>query len=305
MRKRQRRTANVPETGRHPVRYQRPHHRAGLPRLRPKQTRGWYLIGSGYTGPDYRKYKDHVQPVIDTLDQIHQYGHSRYDVFTDWLDLMLYSLQRRDDPYLDIVNQYDEDRPHGERAPDLYSKAFGQLQQGMAAKIADLLGVIYKTMGHDSDAFGQYFTPHNVSEMKAEMVLGSADDEDVDSVADPACGSGRLLVSAAKRQPDALYYGADKDGTCARMTALNLLFFNVDGYAVHADSLTQDHYAGWQTRQTPFGGAIRELDVDDIPRPTFEQQAATEDDDLDEQARAAVTDIDLNPTQATFDDYRQ
>jgi type I restriction-modification system DNA methylase subunit len=227
-------------------------------------------------------------------------------VFTDWLDLMLYSLQGRDDPYMEIVDQYDADRPKGDRAPDLYARAFGQLQQGMSETQADLLGVIYETMGHETDAFGQYFTPHNVSEMKAELVLGADDtdkDGDVDSIADPACGSGRLLVSAAKRQPAALYYGADKDGTCARMTALNLCFFNVDGYAVHADSLAQDYYAGWQTWSTPLGGDIRELAVDDIPRPTFttsdDEQAATSDTDA-----ATDVDLDLDGGQTTFDDYQ-
>lgn len=196
-------------------------------------------------------------------------GHTRYNVFTDWLDLMLYSLQRDDENYLEIIGSYTDTDPAG-----LYAEAFSHLQTGLAQTDADLLGVIYEELGMDTDSFGQYFTPHNICDMKAEMVTSiDEDQEEPYTVADPACGSGRLLLHAAKKIPadvDTLFYGQDKDATCAKMTALNMVFFNMDGYAVHGDSLTMEKYRGWKTRGSPMGGEIRELEEDEFPEIDYE-----------------------------------
>ena len=109
------------------------------------------------------------------------------------------------------------------------------------------------------------------------------------TIVDPACGSGRLLVEAAKRQPDAVYVGVDKDVTCVKMTALNLCLFNVDGYAVHGDSLTQEYHGAWQTTYSPLGGSVRELDEAAVP--DFEISGAD----------TADTQVDIQ--QASFEDF--
>ena len=208
------------------------------------------------------------------MEKIEQYGHSRYDIFNDWVDLMLYSLQGHNENYLGVVEKYDNDQPDGQRPADLYSQAFGDLQRGLAETDADLLGVVYEELGMDSDAFGQYFTPGNICDAKAEMVIDvDADREAPYTIADPASGSGRLLLYAAKKIPDgvdAVFYGQDKDSTCAKMTALNLCFFNLDGYAVHGDSLTMEQHSVWRTRGTPLGGGIWELNETEFPDIVYE-----------------------------------
>lgn len=193
---------------------------------------------------------------------------------------MLYALQQRDDPYLEIVNRYDNTQPRGERPIDYYTEAFGELRAGMQQTAADLLGVVYETYGLSSDSFGQYFTPHNVSEMMAEMQLDDLDGEQVRqrreagdpvTVKDPACGSGRLLVMAAKEYPGAVYYGVDKSETCAKMTALNLCLFNADGFVIHGDGLTMDAYQTWATQRSALGGQVEEVDVDPFAEECSEQ----------------------------------
>nr|WP_170097815.1 hypothetical protein [Haloarcula argentinensis] len=47
-----------------------------------------------------------VNEIVETLEQIRQRGHSTHTVFRDWVNLMLFALQRRDDPYLEIVDDY-------------------------------------------------------------------------------------------------------------------------------------------------------------------------------------------------------
>jgi hypothetical protein len=164
----------------------------------------------------------------------------------------------------------------------------------------DLLGVVYEEMGHSSDAFGQHFTPHNLCDAKAEMILSDVD-EDRDepyTVQDPASGSGRLLISAAKKLPDdvdAEFYGVDKDSTCAKMTALNLTFFNMDGYAVQGDSLKMDYRRVWQTQGSALGGELVELEQDEWDNP-YEQKAS----DVDETSETA--EVDLVPDSEDVDE---
>jgi len=207
-----------------------------------------------------------VDEIIKTLAQIRQRGHSAHTVFRDWVNLMLYALQRRDEPYLEIVDDYrergDMDHPDGQRSVDLFSKAFGQVQERMAATDADVLGAVYEEYGMSSDAFGQHFTPHSVCETMVEIagVVDENDTDDRQTVLDPACGSGRMLLTAGRNQPDALFVGQDKDPLCARMTALNCCFLNLDAYIVQGDSLTVEFQRAWETSYSPIGGSVRELD---------------------------------------------
>jgi len=208
---------------------------------------------------------------------------------------MLYSLEGDDENYLSVVDNYDNDKPDGQRPADLYAEAFGELQRGLAETDADLLGVVYEELGMDSDAFGQYFTPHNVCDAKAEMVIDvDADRDEPYTIADPASGSGRLLLYAARNIPDgmdAVFYGQDKDSTCAKMTALNLCFFNLDGYAVHGDSLTMEKHRVWQTRGTPLGGEIQELAESEFPNIDCEAMRAEENEE--QTAGNAGNEVDL------------
>lgn len=115
---------------------------------------------------------------------------------------MLYALQRRDGPYLEIVDEYSEscdmDHPRGERTIDLLANAFGQLQKQVSETNSDVLGALYEEYSMNSDNFGQHFTPHSVCEAMVE-ITHTVDDQPRDDgtqqvVTDPACGSGRKLL---------------------------------------------------------------------------------------------------------------
>ena len=251
-------------------------------------------------------YEEQVDPIIGTLEEIQSRGHSYWTVYTDWLDLMMYALQGDDDSYLEVVERYDNDRPQGEREIDLYSQAFGQLQQGMAATNVDLLGEVYEQMAMTSDAFGQYFTPQHVCDAIAAMTMTFEDTSkytrtNPPTIADPACGSGRLLVYAAKNAPEdvprVVYYGKDKDVTCAKMTALNMCLFNMSGYAVHGDSLKVERRRVWATQSTALGGEIRELAEDEFTE-------ADENDNEDQQQREERANA-VNLREATLTEFQQ
>ncbi|QSG11879.1 Type I restriction-modification system methyltransferase subunit [Halapricum desulfuricans] len=99
-------------------------------------------------------------------------------------------------------------------------------------------------------------------------------EEDTYTVADPASGSGRLLISVARTIPtevDTMFYAQDKDLICAKMTALNMYLFGLDGYAVHGDSLKNEKNRVWQIDSTAFFGEIRELDDSEFSRTDSER----------------------------------
>jgi type I restriction-modification system DNA methylase subunit len=151
--------------------------------------------------------------------------------------------------------------------------------------------------------------------MKASMVIGEDPDQDREepySVMDPAAGSGRLLISAAKQLPEGTqgeFYAVDKDSTCAKMAALNLCFFNMTGYVVHGDSLTQDYHTVWATEGSALGGSVYELDDDQWTNPYNQEvsEEPTEDvvdeeeiqEDIEENQRADTPDIDFDEVRET------
>lgn len=197
----------------------------------------------------------HQKAIWKPLEAITARGYQPYDVFSDWLDLMTYALQRRDPEYLKIIRRYPNDREIGHREADYYAQAFGALTAALQTGFQDYLGMIYEehiSTGHLS----QIFTPESLSQAIAEM---SIDRQDTPfTVCDPACGSGRLLIEAVKQGPVKYACGIDLDARCAKMTALNLLFMNINAVVVCGNTLTDDMYTAYEITRTEHGGLIRE-----------------------------------------------
>ena len=227
---------------------------------------------------------DHVADVLAPLETITGYGFGRYDVFRDWVRLMLAGLQRDDETYLGILSGYDREREYktGQRPADLFAQAFAELMVAMKATNQDVLGDAYETFGMQNEAFGQHFTPHNIADMMAEMQtpVDECDPEPPVTIADPACGSGRMLIYAARREDvHTISFGQDKDLLCVQMAALNCCFFNMDAALVWGDTLLLEKRRAWITRGSLVGGDVREVDPGDVPWPeaSFEQPDESDD----------------------------
>lgn len=238
-----------------------------------------------------------LTPVLTPLETIQRRGFNQYDVFRDWVELILAALQRDDDQYLAILEDYDRDREYdrGDRVPDLFAEAFGELQAAMADSNKDVLGMVYEEFGVQNEESGQHFTPHSAARMIAELQLTGEDPDPPVTIADPTCGSGRLLVHAA-RQHDVpvVCFGQDENLLCAMMAALNLCFFTIDGVIVCGDTLTMDTHRAWVTRGSPLGGEPQEVDPSDIPWPeaAFEESTTGETDGNADERLTVETDGD-------------
>ncbi|WP_425433319.1 N-6 DNA methylase [Haloarcula rubra] len=149
---------------------------------------------------------------------------------------------------------------------DLFAKAFDQLPERMAVTDGDVFGAVCEEYGLSSDAFGHHFTSLPVCELLFDLagVVDESDNDQRPTVTDPACGSGRLLLTAGHTQPEALFIGQDKDPLCAKMAALNCYFLNLDAYIIQGDSLTVECQRVWQTSRSPMCGAIREHDEEGV-----------------------------------------
>jgi len=174
----------------------------------------------------YRGSKE-LLDLIDRAGQRAGVGRSR--AFSDWLEMCICALSggRMEDRYLEIINPYGagERTAKGKlyddrrRAIDDLADAFGCLVRHTEETRGDILGDAF--MGGNLNDAGQFFTPDNVCELMARMT--NHDEKIVGKrIADPCCGSGRMLLAAARLNPHNFFFGQDTDLRCVRMTAINL-----------------------------------------------------------------------------------
>jgi type I restriction-modification system DNA methylase subunit len=207
---------------------------------------------------------DDTKEIIKQLEIITQRGFNARTVFEDWITLMFWALQRNDDEYLKVVGRYRNERPQGEREIDHFSYAFGLLMKKMADTNRELLGEIYMLWEVQNKYTGQFFTPWTVAYMMAQMLQPTGG-----CINDPCCGSGLMFIAAAKTMTNeqldnTVFVGQDIDFTCVMMCALNLTFFNLNGYVIHGNTLALERRRIFRTTRSYMGGSIAEIPVEKI-----------------------------------------
>jgi hypothetical protein len=129
---------------------------------------------------------------------------------------------------------------------------------------ADILGDLFQgaiTYGEN----GQFLTPESLTDCMAQLLLAD-DGKDGRRVHEPSCGSGRMLLSAAKVNPHLEFSGQDIDLRCVRMTAINLALRNLFGTVTWGNSLTGQPRLAYRTG---FNGRgfIREVPLTETQAP--------------------------------------
>lgn len=99
---------------------------------------------------------------------------------------------------------------------------------------------------------GQYFTPDPVCQMMVKMQFMD-DQSEGQRVLDPACGSGRMLLNAAKLHPKNHFFGGDNTNTCAKMATLNFFLNGLKGEVAWMDCLSMEWFGGWQVNTNGLG----------------------------------------------------
>jgi hypothetical protein len=184
----------------------------------------------------------------EIMDQISRV-HGANQTFTDFLTLCIcaFSMGKLEDLYFNTIRKYEKPYAYS------FSEALAALVIEMTGPggdgFVDVLGDYFeKNLSHGKN--GQFFTPQPVCDMMARMMNPSMKGE---RIADPACGSGRMLMAMAKVNRLAWFYGADIDSTCAKMATINLCLNCIYGEIAWMDSLSGKFYAGWEIMPTMKG----------------------------------------------------
>jgi type I restriction-modification system DNA methylase subunit len=236
---------------------------------------------------------EHGKEAWNELENIGRFGYGMPSVFQDFLDLTMSSLLSMSDNmrrhshdefnqrlsenhfdgeyekrYMDIVEKYKENKTReiGKRPADFFANAWGHLWAETTEKQMDILGAIYMDRITHGE-HGQFYTPDCITDLMADITI--TDDEDCGSISDCACGSGRTLISAAKKKPHARLYGTDIDQRCAKMAALNMWMLGFSSEITWGNTISMEEWATWKTLQPG-------LMIEFIPKPKTEKVEAIE-----------------------------
>ena len=210
-------------------------------------------------------------------------GVSRGHAFEDWLTAMVCALaaETKEAEYLSMVDRHKSGKP-GKRGVDLMSQMFGELVSAMDTLDADILGDLFQGAITHGEA-GQYFSPESLARLLAEMTVdpearGTADKPLL--INDPCCGTGRMLLEAAKVNPHLELVGQDIDHRCAKITAINMGLRGRYGWVICGNSLSGEtrfaYRIGSFFHESPNGlrrGLIRDVPVEQTPVPVISERA--------------------------------
>jgi methylase of polypeptide subunit release factors len=175
------------------------------------------------------------------------YTQSYSTVFTDFLDyaLLMMRWDKTEKDFEELERRWTKKEDHAAFAQLL--ELYLIMAEDGGSGCTDPLGDLFmELISHGRN--GQFFTPMEICVMLAHQIVGK-DAEDGKTVYDPACGSGRTLLAAARINRNLKFYGADIDITCCKMTVLNMIVNQMEGEVAWMDSLRWDHWKSWHLKK--------------------------------------------------------
>jgi len=185
------------------------------------------------------------QPFGEYLEPIAR-KHGRGRTFDDFLQIIVccLSMGRKEELYFKTIKPYDKDELN------LFSQAFASLVMQMDRKpLVDPFGDYFEELLSNAQN-GQFFTPEYVCDLMVSLTHSPRAGQDTGTEADkrvydPACGSGRLLLSSAKLNRNRCFMGSDISYTCCLMTLINLCLNSLNGEVLHMNTLSNECWHRW------------------------------------------------------------
>lgn len=198
------------------------------------------------------------QDFVKTIEPLTR-RYKRSKVFNDFLTAAICSYHQTNiQSQLKIKNEANETlymetiSPYSKEEINIFPKLLGILLSSVhQAPYGDLLGE-YFTEHITNGQNGQFFTPTHVCELMASL-QAAPNSVEGKSIADPACGSGRLMLVFAKSNPNNYFYGADNANTCAKMATLNFFLNGLRGEVAWMNTLSIEWSGGWQINGNGLG----------------------------------------------------
>lgn len=244
-----------------------------------------------------------TQSLFKKLEQLRQRsGISRSDAFQDWLTAMVCVLaaETKEDEYLAMVERHKQGKV-GQRGVDLMVEMFGDLVNAITREDVDILGDLFQGAVSYGEN-GLYVTPASVAALMASMSIDAEDDSDVNpTVCDPCCGTGILLMEAAKINSNLELVGQDIDARCAKITSINLSLRGRYGWVVCGNALSGEAQFAYRIapffNESPNGlrrGMIRDVPPESTPIPVIASRMRSTAKDLFEQRELGGTPTELS-----------
>lgn len=242
-------------------------------------------------------------PIFKTLEEISQRSSvSRGRAFEDLIRASVAALaaETMEPEYFAAIKEHTQGKV-GKRGVDLFGKFFGQTVEAISQHDHDVLGDMFQTsISYGENAF--YMTPQPIGQLMSELTNGDAAEgasTSPQSLHDPCCGTGILLIEAGNQNPEAELSGIDIDHRCADICAINLGLRSRYGWVICGNSLSRKmQYAyriGSFFHEGPNGrrrGVIRKVPPVECPiLPEIQQQSKN---DLLSTLEANVTGAEAN-----------
>ena len=188
--------------------------------------------------------------------------YTAYEIFMDWIQCVALTIsnslqqihdkvwQSREESYKRIMEKYTKEER--ERFPEMLAWLVEELEDNPR----DVLGEVFMKSGMGSDAGGQFFTPYNISQMVARLVVDPK--EEKITLNEPSCGSGGTIIAAAMelREMGVNYQkcmevvAQDLDWRCVYMCYVQCSYLGINAICVQGDTLCDPYRKGYPRNRT-------------------------------------------------------
>ncbi|MFL2096351.1 type I restriction-modification system subunit M [Marinilactibacillus psychrotolerans] len=209
--------------------------------------------------------QDLIQTLVDTLG-FEIEPEYLFNVLAEQAKQNIFQLNDLNKAFIELSTKYDQFNGLFDDV-DLQSKKLGSDDQQRNVTITEVLKKIndVNLMGHDGDVIGdayefligqfaseagkkagEFYTPHMISDMMAQIVAIGHEDKRLFSVFDPTMGSGSLMLNVRNylNYPDSIkYHGQELNTTTFNLAKMNLILHGVDKEDIrlrNGDTLNKD-----------------------------------------------------------------
>lgn len=197
-------------------------------------------MGKGYDAPvEVRE----LEKLIN--DFTYENGYDVRDVFQDLLRYIIHGYSFPDTPPL---ANWRYSKEQNNTFYEMYAAWIRVMKKqirihGWYDAFGDLFMALTSQRGQQQKA--QFFTPEHITKLMSELTTGKKDStSEIQTVYDPASGSGRMLLAAKADRPQSYLVAWDIDYTCCLMCVCNFLMNSCVGEVVCIDTLSMENFKG-------------------------------------------------------------
>lgn len=195
---------------------------------------------------------DRRNDIIKILESLSG-GYSSYEIFSDWIRLMAFSISNslspvhdklwndRESSYRETIMKYKD------RERTMLQKCFSLLVETLEEP-SDVLGDVFMRAGMGSQSAGQFFTPFHLSVLTAQAGIDVEElkkTDDLIRMNEPSCGGGGMIIATAKVLKEAgidyqsrmRVIAQDLDWKGVYMTYVQVSLLGIHAWCIQGDSL--------------------------------------------------------------------